>query len=230
MKYIFSNKFFYVVTILLVLVTSACSDMNELHDKYLATGEKIYVGRPDSAKVFAGENRLLLRYWVSDPKSKKMVIYWQLRNDSILVDVPANRDSVDLILSNLPENNYNFELVTMKEDFTYRSVTLHVSGNSYGEQYQSTLEHHLIKSATLISLEQMEIEWFSANDNEVGNEVVYLGKSGDTVSKFIPFDETVTNIDDYSGDLRYRTIYLPEENAIDSFYTEYQPIETGSSL
>ncbi|WP_332456347.1 DUF4998 domain-containing protein [Petrimonas sp.] len=225
MKYILSNKLFYLVTILLLLVTSSCSDMNELHDKYLAKGETIYVGRPDSAKVFGGENRLLLRYWSSDPRAKKMVVYWQLRNDSILVDMPVNRDSVDLIISNMPENNYNLELITMKEDFTFRSVPLHVSGNSYGEQFQATLQHHLIKSIKLISLEKLKIEWFAANDNEVGNEVVYSSKSGETVSRFVPFDEKETEINDYKEDIRYRTIYLPEINAIDTFYTEYRIID-----
>lgn len=224
MKYYLYSKSCYLIVAFIILSISSCSDMNELHDKYLQKGEIIYVGRPDSVKVFSGRDRILMRYWSSDPKAKKMIIYWQLRKDSLLTSIPEQEDSVDLIISNLPENNYNFELVTMKEDLTCRSVPLLANGSTYGDKFQAAIKNRLIKSAKLISTNEVEIVWYGASEGELGNEISYSNSEGVVVSIFQLSDEEMTNIHDYEDGLKFRTLYLPEPNAIDTFYTSYQDV------
>lgn len=224
MKHRIMDKSYYLVLVYALVSLFACSDMNDLHDKYLRKGETIYVGRPDSVKVFSGRDRVLMRYWSSDPKAKKMMVYWQLRSDSILVSIPT-RDSVDLLINNLPESSYNFELVTMKEDLTCRSIPFQINANTYGKRYQSSINFHLIKSAKLISSKDIAIEWYPPNDNEIGNEIVYRNTDGLEVSKIVSQDEVVTKFFDYGKDLKYRTLYLPTPTAIDTFYTDYQFVQ-----
>src|SRR5690554_2206975 len=90
-RHIMKSKYeffsFLAVCIFTVSVLSSCSKMNDLHDEYLKRGEQIYVGQPDSAKIFPGNERALLRYWTSDPKASKLLVYWNARQDSLLLDI-----------------------------------------------------------------------------------------------------------------------------------------------
>ena len=44
------------------LTTMACSDMNDLHDKYLEQGETIYLAKFDSVKLYPGRYRARVDY------------------------------------------------------------------------------------------------------------------------------------------------------------------------
>ena len=46
------------ILIAAVSALCACSDMNSLHDKYLADGETIYLARFDSVKIYPGKERV----------------------------------------------------------------------------------------------------------------------------------------------------------------------------
>lgn len=45
------------ILIAAVSALCACSDMNSLHDKYLADGETIYLARFDSVKIYPGKRK-----------------------------------------------------------------------------------------------------------------------------------------------------------------------------
>lgn len=209
-----------------MLLLSACSKMNDLHDGYLQKGEKIYVGKPDSVKVFGGRERVLIRLWDSDPKAVNLVVYWLSRTDSQLVTIPAHgpRDSIDIIIPGLPEYSYSFELVTANKDMQNRSVPFEVSGSSYGQNFQSSLLDRLISTSSLNDEHQLAITWLGGIQKGIGTELSYYNTAGDSMTVFVPMAEPTTLIEDVSSPVQYRTLFLPEETAIDTFYTAFRPV------
>ena len=66
------------ILIAAVSALCACSDMNSLHDKYLADGETIYLARFDSVKIYPGK----VLYWLSDPKVATTTAMWNMDRES----------------------------------------------------------------------------------------------------------------------------------------------------
>lgn len=226
MKSNYIYKMAYLLYIVFFCILASCLKMNDLHDIYLRRGETIYVGKPDSVIFFAGRERVKLRYWESDPKATKLAIYWLSRTDSIILDIPSHlaKDSVEVIIPNLPEYGYSFDLVTMNKDYGNRSVPLQSSGNTYGDNFQSLLTNRVMKYILDTSLNELTIAWIGAIEKGIGTEVVYINNEGDNVIKFVPMTEKSTVINDWVGEVKYRTLFLPEPSAIDTFYTELETI------
>ena len=212
---------------IILLMAVSCSDMNELHDVYLQKGETIYTGRVDSAKVFAGNERVLLRYWISDAKAKNIVVYWLSRTDSVILNIPDKqlKDSVDLLINRLPEGSLYFEIFSLNKDMRNKSVPFGVGGSVYGGKYQSTLLNRTIKTLKNDTITgTVTITWVGSINKSVGCEMEYTDSLGSTVFLRIPPKENPTLLQNVAGNLRYRTLFLPEETAIDTFYTDFKSI------
>jgi hypothetical protein len=227
------SHFYFICIMLLICVFSACSDMNDLHDQYLRQGEFIYTGHVDSAKCFAGNNRILLRYWTSDPKAKKLLVYWSSRSDSLLLDIPEKniRDSTEVYITNMEEGSYYFELFTFNKELKNRSVAYNIEGNVYGSSYQATLRDRGIKSISYdAATEKLIIYWSGAIQNSVGNEITYRSNTDEIISKWVLPNDKETLLENISNDVNYRTAFLPETNAIDTFYTDWKKVELNFPL
>ncbi len=216
---------------LLIVAALSCSKMNDLHDPYLKDGEILYTGKVDSAKVLAGEKRILLRYYTSDPKAKNLIAYWNFRADSMLLAIPAKnaKEPVDVYFNNMEEGSIYFELFTFDENMQNRSVSYLVEGYSYGDMFRSTLLNRNIASI-LRNLEDrvVVIQWYTADPRSIGCLIKYTDREGEAVERIVPPGETVTEIPDVHGEaefIEYRTIYLPETGAIDRFYTNIRQVE-----
>ena len=223
MKY-YDNNWLLCGMLLFMSALFSCSRMNDLHDPYLKNGEIIYTGMVDSANVFSGENRVMLRYYTSDPKAKTLLVYWNLRTESVQFEIPVKNaeDPVEVFIDNLDEGPIFFELFTLNEDMQNKSVPYNVEGNVYGSLFQQSLINRNIRNADYDSdNHSITIEWYSADSKSVGCQVKYLNRSGAFVYHSVSADESVTVIEDVSDDieyLEYQTIFLPEPDAIDIFY------------
>src|SRR5690554_5801376 len=106
-----------------LFMLSGCSDMNDKHDLYLADGERVYIGKIDSLKVFPGKHRVKLRFWASDPRCKSVGFFWVPSNDSVLVNIDKSTliDSFEVIIGGensskiLNEGSYTFKAITFDE-------------------------------------------------------------------------------------------------------------------
>lgn len=224
MRQIYKSGIIYSLGAILFFL-GACSKMNDLHDQYLQGGETLYTGRLDSARIYAGRERIKLLYWVSDPKAANLKVYWQSRKDSILFDIPSHsyKDSVEVYITNLSEYNYSFEIVTMNKKMENPSVPFQITGSSYGEKFQSTLTQRIISHSRLYPT-YLEIGWMGVVESSIGCEVFYVNTDGNNVIKFVPFAEKTTLITDYLKEGKYRTLFLPEPTAIDTFYTAFNQL------
>jgi len=210
-----------------------CSNINDLHDQYLQRGETIYMGPVDSIKLFPGNNRIKISYRNYDPKVGKLMVYWDFRKGSAQFDVSVNNlgEEVEVIVPDLQEKQYTFELVTTNPVGQHPSIPVYISGPVYGSKYRATLNNRKINGATFIQeTNTVTIEWASVLEAMVGVELLYRNSSDKETVLEVPNKDARTIFDDIGKvEIQYRTKYLPE-NCIDTFYTDFVPINNISLI
>jgi len=230
MLYYLKRYFILLINIVIVLFASiSCSKMNDLHDQYLKRGETIYVGRLDTAFMQAGRNRVLLHYVNGDPKVAKVKVYWRSRTDSVILDIPENslEDTIHAFIDNLSEDGYTFELITTDKNLNYPSMPYEINANVYGDRFAASLQDRSLGLKEFVpSLGKLSLRWFRAPQYAIGNEVRYEEKaSGTAKTAVIPHSVSDTTLTNVGGEVFYRTAFLPESGAIDTFFTKFRPVE-----
>ncbi len=222
--------------LLLIIFVSACSDMNDMHDIYLKDGEKIYVGRIDSLKSFSGNERVLIQYWITDPRVKSLHLLWNQRRDSVVVQVPTHdpTDPIEVIIGDgngtIKEGDHSFFIYSY-DSKGHRSIVYETLMSVYGERYQASLTNRPIRSIDLKEDNKLSVRWSgSISSDEVGIQMSYSDKNNNLKNSFIP-SETLANpviFDDIdvTKSISYKTMYVPKATAIDTFYTNMaEPIK-----
>ena len=216
--------------LLLIIVVSACSDMNDLHDIYLRNGEITYVGRIDSIKSFGGQDRALIQYWITDPRVKNLHLFWNQRRDSIVVPVPAHdpADSLEVIIGDgngvIAEGEHTI-FIYSHDDRGHRSIVFESLISVYGDRYQASLINRPVSSTELNENSNLVINWEgSLSSDEIGILISYLDNNDNPIESFIA-SETLANPVVFDNvnitqPISYRTMFVPGESAIDTFYTE----------
>jgi len=214
---------------LCVFTMMACSKMDD-YRKYTNEKEMVYSGKADSLVVYPGKNRVMLSWiLVSDPKISKARVYWRNKADS--VEVPITRgpgvDTVKVVLENMEEGSYSFEVVTFHQDQEVRSVPAYISGRVYGERYRTTLLDRALLKTEVLANEAVKLQ-FAANPDTLMMrvEVEYKAKDGKTKVLTVKNNVNDVTINDYSrlSSFNYRTLFIPDPKAIDTFYTESKKV------
>jgi hypothetical protein len=199
--------------------------MNELSDRFLSKGETTYVTKPDSIAVGSGRERVKFEIYIKTNRVKTARIYWNNRADSTDIEV-GNTDGVfSTVIEGLREQSYLFDLVNI-DRYGNRSLPYEVSGRSLGEKYESAMINRRLVSINADKSGNKILEWGNVDESLDArySEVSYIDVNGRETVRTIPLSESVTRIPDLkSGSLpRYRTVYIPDEMALDRFYTPYR--------
>jgi len=218
----------------IVLLTN-CSDMNDSHDEYLRNGEIVYIGRIDSAYVYAGTGRFLLHYYLTDPRAKKLRITWSQGADSMVVPIATHEPSemqevmVGDASKEIEEGAYTLQIYS-SDGADLRSVKYETNVNVYGEKFAATTGSRMLRSTSYSSAAKtLTIEWGTAmSAKEVGVEITCYTSAGVKTVLHATSDDlnatmVLSDIDVTRG-VSYRTKYLPEATAIDTFYTAAEKI------
>lgn len=224
----------FIINLVVILGFLSCEKMNKLHDVYLKEGEIDYVGRMDSVKAYAGNERIKFEYWITDPRATKLHIKW-FEEDEIVktISIPAHKASEmqEYILGEdepLAEKNYTFTFVTESESGV-KSINYEVLGNVYGKRYSNDLTDRNVAKLNYDDGE-FKITFGSViNEENIGVKVHYFNMDGESNFVFLDSEEllgevVIEDINIFKG-VKYQTLYLPEENAIDTFYTDLTPME-----
>jgi hypothetical protein len=199
--------------------------MDATYKDFIEGGQIIYPGKADFLRVYSGRERLILAWPAStDPKVEYAKIYWNNRTDSVEVPLEgmvAGQDTVVVPFNNLAEGSYVFEIFTFDTDGN-RSVKVETLAQVYGDSYESKLLSRPIEEAQLDD-NILNITWGAAPDaSAIGSEITYTDINGVEQTLFIPGTEPITEIPEFAfGTMEHRTLYLPNEWAIDTFYTDY---------
>lgn len=217
------NKYILAVLFSLFLLTS-CEDFMDRHKEYMEGGEIIYAPKPDTISFIAGKERILFRCRAyNSPNVKSVNVYWNDGLDSLIIPVTFNAglDSIEQVIENMAEKSYTFN-VCMVDNFNHRSLTVTDFGSAYGDAYVATLNNRRIKEVTL-SDKGATIDWYSAPEGLVRNEVRYTRNDGSKAVAVMPKEAySVTCADVQAGSfVEYRSLFIPEEEAIDTFATAW---------
>lgn len=122
------NNYNYLWIVLISFLVS-CSDMNDLHQPYLDQGEHIYAAKVDAVVVRPGNERIQLDLFYTAQRIKECVIYWNVRQNSLVKELPASGvNGVPVLLEDMPEGTYSFEIVT-KDLYGNESLVVEASEN-----------------------------------------------------------------------------------------------------
>jgi len=225
-------SFLGLTTVLMVFVAISC---NEIRTDW--GEEQTYLGRPDFLKSYPGAGRVKLTWYQNaDPKIETTVIYWNLRQDSIVQPFNRNpkggyqKDSV--IVSGLDEGSHTFELMN-RNQYGEKSLFSTVQGEAYGSSYIGRLRVRPIGSIRMTSFNDVEknasvkINWNAPTANCVGTIVRYKKfPSGEEVHVRVTWPlATSTELEEvgnrlfHPDDMIYLTsLYLPA-GSIDTLFS-----------
>ncbi|SHE80615.1 F5/8 type C domain-containing protein [Bacteroides faecichinchillae] len=213
------KKIIYIGMLMLAVMFTACSEMNDLHQHYLDEGERVYAAKVDSVLTKPGKLRLALDIFLPSQRAEKGMIYWNNNQDSLEFEVERTQDEFQrIIIADLQEGSHIFTFM-MYDSFGNSSLPYEAVGTVYGEDYANSLLNRGIEEVVK-SGNDMLIRWKESGES-AGVLLTYTNKSGETMNVEIPSYETETVVSDVnSGDeFSYITYYLPVDEAIDVFPT-----------
>ncbi|GAB6007429.1 DUF4998 domain-containing protein [Dysgonomonas reticulitermitis] len=221
------KQLYIILTIISALFITSCGDMLDDIQSYLDEGEKVYVGKLDSVKIFSGQNRVLIAGIMPYGMTQtKCVINWiDPQGGTGTKEFPINRvspnEKFEFIIDNLLEGQYDFQIYTYDAK-NNSSVRVENGGYSYGEVYESMLVNRNIGSMSLDE-DGCTINWLSGANGLVRSEIRYMDKDGILQNVSVPAGESSIYCPGApgKGEFEYRSVYIPEELSIDEFYTAW---------
>ena len=235
------NILYSIIILLATVGFVACDNVNSMHDKYLANGEKFYVGKVDTFAIFGGQNRAKFIVWVKDFRATSLLV---TRMDTTLtykfnLSETNRADSMVFYIDNLKEGTNVLSWNTWNTDGTVNSIPQGTSVTTWGERFQSFLSNRKVLTVTYKSLFKAYTATWEANNVKepsfstyaLGHEVNYItNNSNDTLIQVI-YDPTLLstpsattklpNLLLTSGQIKYRMLFKPVPTCIDTFRTEY---------
>lgn len=223
-------RILHAIILYSVLLTtiSACTKQSD-YKKYLGNGEILYTGKADSLLVHAGRNRVQLSWLlISDPKISRAKIYWNNHKDSAMLDIKRTSgvDTIRYFIGNLEERAYTFEVYNYDRDGN-TSVRSEATGFVYGSFYEDALLTRAFSNAEMKD-GNAEISWANIDTTGgiIGMQLQYTTSdhvAHDTVIAAEP-EGQVTVLNNYlsMSSFRYRTLYMPDKLAVDTFHTAYE--------
>lgn len=221
----------YLPCFFLVLAGACISSCTKEDDYKEMTkeGEIYYPGKADSVAAHGGNKRIKLQVHLgNDPLVTRVKAFWNNNSDSAVVNVvkTTGKDIVDLLINNLNQGTYSFDVYTYTAE-NAKSIVKKVTGMVYGDNYLKVLSNRTIKTIGYsLDGKNLVIDWNSALDGEKSIELKYTDEAGATKILIVPGGALKTELSGYKSDtkLRYRSVFLPEPEAIDEFSVDYTEV------
>lgn len=213
-----------VLLLIMASVICSCDSYMDTHKEYIKNGELRYAVKLDSLAVYSGKERVVLGCWLYNAVFVDSIfVYWNSRKDTLAVPVSMRPglDSIEVNVPDLGESAFTFEVRT-KDRFGDWSLFTTGTGASYGEEFQSSLSNRTVINA-LIQNGNGIIKWGSADETLLCTEFKYSNTYGEEVRIKTPSDEAQTFCEgiDINKDFAYRSLYIPQESAVDTFSTSW---------
>ncbi|MDD2994649.1 MAG: DUF4998 domain-containing protein [Paludibacter sp.] len=214
---------------------AACTDMNDVSKEFL-TNEIRYSGSPDTIKVLAGRERIILNFRITDASVNVLKIFWNNKSDSIIMPIVMDvvPKTFNVEIPGLSQGSYSFEIITYDKKGN-KSIVSRATGKVYGDAYHASLLNTPLKAYLSDQLQPAQVEavWGSPDLTALGMDFIYTNTLGEPVTLFVEVPkaenilfESKMQIADYlaGSKIKYRTYYLPEKTAVDTFVTAYAEI------
>jgi len=222
--------------LIVVAFVTSCDKMNDIQSKFTDTEEQVYLGKVDSLRVIPGFGRAKITWYISaDPKVEQTVIYWNMRNDSIVKDfhrIGSGLQQDSIIIENLPEGSTLFEFRNKNkkgESSLYSSITVTSLGSNYadglaGKRIGST-KFDFDKSSYTLEFSGA----FSAN--LIYSQVSYRDKGGTERIINVDSEENSVTLPNFADGTEYRLrniFFIP--GGMDTIYSGYKSYQTPTVI
>lgn len=223
-------KYLTGFSLLITLFIISCTKMDAYRTKYMSKGAIDYTGKMDSVKIYSGKNRVEVNgIFTSDPNIIKYRVYWNGKESFMDFDVKRTSgvDTARGIVPDLPEGTISFEIRTYNSKGD-SSVPVYVTGNVYGDLYQSGLLNRAIVSTSTQADGSVVINWgdVSADQGVAKMEIKFTDAGNierDTVVNSVATDDVTVLPNFKTGtNFNFRTGYLPDSTCIDTFWVDYE--------
>ncbi|MEC3878306.1 DUF4998 domain-containing protein [Parapedobacter sp. 10938] len=216
----------------LLFVLSSCDKMNDIQQEYAERTEKVYLGKVDSIEYNPGFGRAKITWYISaDPKIEQTIIYWNMRQDSLVKEVVRSESGVykdSVILENLPEGSTLFEFRNVNdrgEYSLYSSASVSVWGLEFGDGLRArrlqAFDYDYQQAIYNLTLSPSAI-----GDSVLFSEITYINNL--SVEKTVKIERDINEVAlaDFpdGGDFQFRTVFFPPQG-IDTVYNDFQTFE-----
>lgn len=215
---------FYKFLLVAIVATGiySCKDMMEFHQDYIKNGEIVYLSKVDSIVSYPGKNRIQLSGYLKNAYNvNKVIVYWDNRADSMIFDYSKTKDldSLNLVIPNLQEKSYIFDLYTRNSDGN-SSIKVSIAGTAYGNLFRSALAART-SNGFKYEKNQLKALFLTADPLERGTLITYTTvDEGEKTLILSPDSSSITLVNRKPGTpYSYQSVYVPEMAAIDTFYS-----------
>lgn len=217
---------YFIALFAIAITVGACTGMDEEYKKFLSDSDILYPGKVDSIRVKSGINRIQFRLLVSsDPKVKKMVVYWNGRLKNKEFDISANEIGKykDVSIAEIEEGVHNFEFFTFDTSGN-SSISTEQIGVVYGKKYEARVSPRDVQSIINSAPNEVMINWGAYNTlfYDVNVTISYEAVDGSMQTVNVPKNDTKTVLSNYkSGKALKMTTYVrPDATCLDEFKTQ----------
>lgn len=199
----------------------------------------INVEKLEVVDLLPGHGRVKCTYRVADPKIKLLTINWsQPKDTTVTVSLPEHKESdvLEVLLgakNELPEGILHL-IFRIEDKDGNKSARMAKSVTVYGDKYIAELENRAVKNLEYKD-DKLRILFDHAIDKaEVGIMLSWTDEESVTQTLMASTEELndwleLGNVE-MSQPVTYRSIYRPEENAIDELYAPVITIEVESQV
>lgn len=218
-------KSVFAFAVLAILTSASCK-------KKESSVQTMPVERVSDVKAYEGRNRVELSWMLPAEAVSSCRIFWNQGRDSLNIPVSAGQKDLDVIVSGLAEGAHTFSIYAYGPSGNGSGNT-DITAYAYGDKYEDSLKNRPLQSVNMsFSMgDKVIITWSDQSvKGTVACEVKYENASGQTLVKTVPQYVNKLEIEDYKRGnlLEYRTLYLPELKAIDTFYSAYNSMAVSA--
>jgi hypothetical protein len=202
------------------VLLASCKGMNDNIEEYLNRGELNYLGRPDSAYVLGGNERVHIIWKINDdPRITGAAITWNdLDNNEQHQDYSIDRNAlVDGYINvplTMPEGTYVFKITHTGGAENTPSIETEVSGISYGESYLTTIRNRGFVNVATRFGNGLIMQWSNTEGLTCDLSYTDVNDQPKTLRDITDFT-TAVFIPDFKSALSYSMTILPTANALD---------------
>lgn len=229
------NKYYALfLSISFISTLVSCTDTYSVHEDYLEGGEIAYTNKVDSLSTITGKNRVKIVGYISNAFNvDEIVVYWNKGKDSQRFPYvkSANKvDKLELIVDNLEEKSYEFEVFS-KNSTNDTSIKTVAFGTVYGENYRANLSAREINKTSFGLDNSASINFKPVDELTRNTEVKYFDTSGAELVKIVESTQSYLVLSDVdnSRPIQYRTFFVPtvkdklgNETSLDLFGSDWK--------
>lgn len=218
-------KYFFPAVLLLMfffLVSCKKKKIDPIDESAATT-----IGNVTALSINSGKSRVKLS-WKQPAASAnvsiaKYRVFWNNNTDSLELPAPAPTENVTTIINNLTEGNYSF-FVYAYNNKGNKSQGTSVTGQVYADKYEASLANRPVDQVAHTAMNGAAIiSWKNAAAGAVHTEVTFTDSQGATHKVNVLPTTASTTLTAYKtgSAFSFRTAYLPQTSAIDTFHTAY---------